>query len=88
MNTKRIPRHTWMTLSFVWAAVLAPRSASAFQQGAPTPSRELSIRTSVDVEMLAEEQYRLGLAYLKSPESTERAVLRLKRHRHPVRARL
>jgi len=79
MNTKRIPRHTWITVSLVWAAVLAPRSASAFQQGSPTPSRDLSVRNAVDVEMLAEEQYRLGLAYLKSPESTERAVEHLEK---------
>jgi tetratricopeptide (TPR) repeat protein len=60
--------------------MLMPREiAVGFQQGSPTPSREFSPRHSLDVELLAEEQYRLGLAYLKSPQSTEKAVEHLEK---------
>lgn len=78
MRTKRIPRRYLVTLGLAWTALLLPRPLSG-QQGAPSSLREPSSRSSIDVEMLAEEQYRLGLAYLKSPESAERAVEHLEK---------
>jgi tetratricopeptide (TPR) repeat protein len=55
-------------LTFVPVAVL-----SGFQLGSPTRSSELS-STAAEVVALAEEHFRLGLAYLRSPSSIEKAV--------------
>lgn len=78
-RTVMIPRSRFW-LGLVVASMLVPRGFTvAFQQGAPNPTRESSNRNSLDVELLAEEQYRLGLAYLKSPQSTEKAVEHLEK---------
>lgn len=61
----------------VW--FVATANAFVFQQGSPVLTRENSATTEADVAILAEEHFRLGLAYLKSPESTERAVEHLEK---------
>ncbi len=66
----------WLGLISVF--LLPPEALRGFQQGSPTPTKEAA-RNSLDIELLAEEQYRLGVAYLKSPQSTEKAVEHLEK---------
>jgi len=80
MDRTVIKPRSWFWLGLVCTSMLVPRGiAFGFQQGSPNPTRESSARSSLDVELLAEEQYRLGLAYLKSPQSTEKAVEHLEK---------
>lgn len=73
-------RRSWFWLGLVSMSMLVPKEiVVGYQQGSPNPTRESSSRHSLDVELIAEEQYRLGLAYLKSPQSTEKAVEHLER---------
>ncbi len=78
-RTAIIPRSRfWLRL--LVASMLVPKGfVFSFQQGSPNPTRESSNRNSLDIELLAEEQYRLGLAYLNSPQSTEKAVEHLEK---------
>lgn len=72
--------HPWFRLCLIAVLLVAPsRRIFGFQQGSPTTTRETTSPNSVDIELLAEEQYRLGLAYLKSPPSTEKAVEHLEK---------
>lgn len=72
----------WIRPLSLALGLFVPLSGSvAFQQGSPALSREAPTGNSAreDVTALAEEHYRLGLAYLASPGSTEKAVAHLEK---------
>ncbi|MEX1138333.1 MAG: hypothetical protein WEB33_02320 [Bacteroidota bacterium] len=54
-------------------------SIIARQQGSPVRTHGAGIETETEIAALAEEHFRLGLAYLKSPESSEKAVEHLEK---------
>lgn len=80
MDRRAIKPRSWFWLGLVCTSMLIPTGiVIGYQQGSPNPTRESSSRNSLDIGLIAEEQYRLGLAYLKSPESTEKAVEHLEK---------
>lgn len=87
LHFARLRGHWLWTFNLI-AGFLFPATALAFQQGSPALSRESSSGAVVreDIEALAEEHYRLGLAYLGSPHSTEKAVLHLEKAAELARA--
>lgn len=73
-------RNAWWVGSVLSVSVLTSRAdAFLFQQGSPVVTRESATAVEADVAALAEEHFRLGLAYLNSPESTARAVEHLEK---------
>ncbi len=54
-------------------------SLAAWQQGSPVRTSGSVMAVDADIAALAEEHFRLGLAYLKSPESSEKAVEHLEK---------
>ncbi|MEX2115910.1 MAG: tetratricopeptide repeat protein [Bacteroidota bacterium] len=60
--------------------VITPhQSLDARQQGSPVRPNGSAIEMEAEIASLAEEHFRLGLAYLKSPESSEKAVEHLEK---------
>lgn len=80
MESPRNIARYWMTPWRLVLGLVIPLNLSAYQQGSPALSREAPIGSvREEVMALAEEHYRLGLAYLASPESTEKAVAHLEK---------
>jgi Tfp pilus assembly protein PilF len=60
--------------------VISPQeSLSAWQQGSPARVPGSAVELDAEIAGLAEEHFRLGLAYLNSPESSEKAVEHLEK---------
>ena len=73
-------RTAWLIGGVLSVSLLASRAeAFLFQQGSPVMTGESETDVEADVAALAEEHFRLGLAYLNSPGSTKRAVEHLEK---------
>jgi tetratricopeptide (TPR) repeat protein len=69
----------WFHAGAAVALIVLPADAFGYQQGSPVRPGEMTPAAEAEVAALAEEHFRLGIAYLNSPESTPKAVEHLEK---------
>lgn len=70
---------TWWRLGAASLIIVPTGGILGYQQGSPVRSGDVAAVVEMEVAALAEEHFRLGLAYLNSPASTEKAVEHLEK---------